>query len=119
VTHNPRYLPDRDATLDEYLGHLDANGISHGVLVQPSFLGTDNGYMLAALRRAPQRLRGVAVIDPDVPEEDLWRMAEAGVVGIRLNLIGQPLPELGTHSWRRLFKTLNTLNWHIEIHRQA
>src|SRR5438876_523740 len=44
-----RYAPDYDATLAEYLNHLGAHGLSHGVLVQPSFLGTDNSYLLPAL----------------------------------------------------------------------
>src|SRR4051794_22927541 len=31
-----RYAPDYDATLTDYLTTLDANGMTHGVLVQPS-----------------------------------------------------------------------------------
>ena len=44
--------PKRDCTVDEYLGVLDANGISHGVLTAPSFYGTDNSLLLDALDRA-------------------------------------------------------------------
>ena len=54
-----RYAPDYDAPVEDYLRRLDENGLSHGVLVQPSFLGTDNGFMLDALRRHPDRLRGI------------------------------------------------------------
>jgi hypothetical protein len=36
-----RYAPDYDATPADYVKMLDANGMSHGVLIQPSFLGTD------------------------------------------------------------------------------
>ncbi|SHI21483.1 Predicted metal-dependent hydrolase, TIM-barrel fold [Pollutimonas bauzanensis] len=119
IVHSPRYLPGHDATLEEYLGYLDANGISHGVLVQPSFLGSDNSYLLAALGRKPQRLRGVAVVDPEVSEDELSRMADSGVVGIRLNLIGQPLPDMRADPWPRLLRMLTALNFHVEIHRQA
>lgn len=42
LTSDRRYAPAYDATIDDYLGMLDRNGMSHGVLVQPSFLGTDN-----------------------------------------------------------------------------
>ncbi len=82
-----RYVPDYDAPLPAYFAQLDGCGVSHGVLVQPSFLGTDCSYLLAALRREPRRLRGVAVIEPDCGFGTLAAMAEAGVVGIRLNLI--------------------------------
>ncbi|MEM5300204.1 hypothetical protein VSR82_39225 [Burkholderia sp. JPY481] len=50
-------MPDYDATLDAYLAQLDTHGVSHGVLVQPSFLGTDCSYMLDAPRPARRRWR--------------------------------------------------------------
>ena len=59
---NRRYSPDYDALVEQYLEHLDRFGLSHGVLIQPSFLGTDNHFMVAALQRFPERLRGVAVV---------------------------------------------------------
>ena len=59
------------------------------MLIQPSFLGTDNRFMLDALRRYPQRLRGVAVVDASISDTQLDELEEAGVVGIRLNLIGR------------------------------
>src|SRR5471032_558554 len=86
-----RYSPGYDATLDSYLTHLREQGLSHGVLVQPSFLGTDNQYLLAALQQAPGQLRGVVVVDPGISRQALQQMAALGVVGIRLNLMGQPL----------------------------
>lgn len=89
-----RHTPDYDATLAQYLELLDGHGLSHGVLVQPSFLGTDNSHLLQALRAAPARLRGVAVVDPAIDDPGLQALAAAGVVGIRLNLIGLDLPDL-------------------------
>ncbi|WP_455734070.1 amidohydrolase family protein, partial [Burkholderia stabilis] len=61
-----RHAPDYDASLDAYVGHLAAHGITHAVLVQPSFLGTDNAFFVDVLRRYPSRFRGVAVVDPRV-----------------------------------------------------
>src|SRR5690349_5559555 len=61
-----RHAPDYDATLDAYTGHLRAKGLSHAVLVQPSFLGTDNAFFLDVLQRYPRRFRGVVVIDPSI-----------------------------------------------------
>src|SRR6476659_1862959 len=58
-----RYAPGYDASLEMYLRECDANRISHSVLVQPSFLGTDNSYLLDALRTQPDRLRGIAVVE--------------------------------------------------------
>lgn len=114
-----RYTPDYDARLDDYLGQLDANGMSHGVLVQPSFLGTDNSYLLGALALQPHRLRGVVVVDTDISDEALRDMAKAGVRGMRLNLMGRPTPALDSPPWRRLLERVTALGWHVEVHLPA
>ncbi|WP_114815160.1 amidohydrolase family protein [Paraburkholderia kururiensis] len=114
-----RYVPDYDAPLAAYLAQLDRCGVSHGVLVQPSFLGTDCSYLLAALRSEPQRLRGVAVIEPDCRFDTLAAMAEAGVVGIRLNLIGLPDAPLSTHIAPATLAHVRELGWHVEVHAEA
>jgi len=114
-----RHAPDYDATLDAYAGHLRANGISHAVLVQPSFLGTDNSFFLDVARRYPRRFRGVAVVDCSVTDTELALLDRTGVVGIRLNLIGLPVPQLSAPEWQRLLARVNALGWHVEVHREA
>ncbi|TQJ97586.1 putative TIM-barrel fold metal-dependent hydrolase [Achromobacter sp. SLBN-14] len=114
-----RHTPDYDATLAEYLGLLDAHGMRHGVLVQPSFLGTDNSHLVQALRAAPDRLRGVAVVALDITDTELQDLAGAGVVGIRLNLVGLDSPALQTPAWQSLLARVNALGWHVEVHVQA
>ena len=112
-----RYDPEGEAPLETYLRLLDRHGLSHGVLIQPSFLGTDNRYLMAALEQEPDRLRGVAVIGPDIGKRDLRRLAEAGVVGIRLNLLGRERGvDLSGPEWRRLFAQVTDLDWLIEVH---
>lgn len=114
-----RYAPTYDAPLSAYLAQLDAHGVSHGVLIQPSFLGVDNSYLLAALKQAPQRLRGVAVIDPAAPETLLTQMNAEGIVGIRLNLIGAADPQLKSPVWQAALARLHALGWHVELHVEA
>ncbi|WP_313086180.1 amidohydrolase family protein [Pseudomonas sp.] len=112
-----RYSPRYDALIEHYLAHLDRHGLAHGVLIQPSFLGTDNSYLLEALRRYPQRLRGVAVVDPDVSEAQLDELGEAGIVGVRLNLIGKELADYRGPAWSALFERLARRGWQVEIQR--
>jgi len=114
-----RYAPAFDATPAQYLGLLDAHGITHGVLVQPSFLGNDNRFLLDTLRAHPGRLRGVVMTDPAADEKELASLDAAGVVGVRLNLVGQPLPDLGTSGWQTFLARLKALDWHLELHREA
>ena len=114
-----RYAPDYDAPLPLYLEQLDRNGMTNGVLVQPSFLGTDNSYLVESLKAAGGRLRGIAVVDPAVSADDLRALDRAGVVGVRLNLVGQPLPDLHAPEWKALMASIKSMDWQVEIQRNA
>jgi predicted TIM-barrel fold metal-dependent hydrolase len=119
LANGRRYAPNYDATLDDYLQLLDAHDIGHAVLVQPSFLGTDNRYLLQALSHDTSRLRGVAVVSPEVSEEALSHLHEQGITGVRLNLVQQALPDLCTDPWAGLLQRLSRLGLHVELHREA
>jgi predicted TIM-barrel fold metal-dependent hydrolase len=110
-----RYSPDCDALLGDYLSMLDGNGMSHGVLIQPSFLGTDNTFLISGLQSAPNRLRGIAVVAPETELDELRQLDEAGIVGIRLNLIGQPEPAFGSALWDRHLANVQSLGWQVEV----
>jgi len=106
--------PKRDVTVQEYIGVLDAHQVARGVLTAPSFYGTDNSLLLAALDAYPSRLRGTVIVSPDVARETLIEMDRRGVVGIRLNWIRRAtLPDAA--SYRRLFALVRDLDWHVEI----
>lgn len=114
-----RYTPDYDATLPALFSHLDAHHLDRAVLVQPSFLGTDNRYMLAVLAQAPERLRGIAMIEPDASDEEMAQLAAQGVAGVRFNLIGADMPALRSPEWRGSLARMAALGWHVELHRHA
>ncbi|WP_129140015.1 amidohydrolase family protein [Modicisalibacter coralii] len=115
VTDNPRHRPRYEAPLATYLERLDTWGISHAVLVQPSFLGTDNSYLMDCLREHPDRLRGVAVVGPDVTDASLDSMQALGIRGTRLNWIGQRADALDAPAWQALFRRLKQRGWHLEV----
>ena len=114
-----RYTPAYDAALQTYLARLDRAGLSHGVLIQPSFLGTDNSYLVDSLRQAAGRLRGVVMLPPECEEETIHALDAAGVVGVRLNLIGLDSPDLSAPVWRRHLRLLADLGWQVEIQSEA
>ena len=114
-----RYAPIGEATLADYLAMLAANGMSHGVLVQPSFLGTDNSYLVKALRASQKLLRGIAVVDPGASDHTLQELHAAGCVGVRLNLIGQPDPDFSEPEWAPHLQRLADRRWQIEVHAEA
>ncbi|HVN35148.1 MAG TPA: amidohydrolase family protein [Casimicrobiaceae bacterium] len=109
--------PKRDVSVEEFLGVLDANGISHGVLTAPSFYGTDNQLLLRALAAHSDRLRGTAIVGPDTPPETLAEMAGTGVAGIRLNWFRRDtLPDVAGAGYRRLFENVRAQRWQVEIY---
>ncbi|TAL87152.1 MAG: hypothetical protein EPN46_08040 [Candidimonas sp.] len=111
-----RYTPDCPAPLERYVSLLRDHGLAGGVLVQPSFLGHDNRYLLQCLCRAKGLCKGVVALDPATPSAALQEMAHAGVVGARLNLFGQNLPSFQHEVWRQFLLQARQLDWHIEVH---
>jgi len=75
------------ASAKQYLAMLDATGMSFGVLTQVSVHGTDNRLLVDALTHNRARLRGIAVIAPEAPDAERRALKDAGVVGLRLNVL--------------------------------
>ncbi len=106
------YTPP-EAPAERYLAMLDATGMAHGVLVQVSVHGTDNRLMVETLRANRQRLRGIAVIPLGLPERDLLALKEAGVMGLRLNVLfggGVGLDQLEDYG-----ALAREMGWHLQF----
>lgn len=97
----------------QYFTMLDATGMANGVLVQVSVHGTDNALMLHALRRQPQPMRGICVVDADVTDRELENMAKAGVVGCRFNVLFGG--GVGFDALETLAKRIAPLKWHVQF----
>lgn len=114
-----RYTPRHVSEVHQYLNLLDRHGITHAVLIQPSFLADNNEALVRALRAAPERLRGVAVLEPEAPLSVMQRLHGEGIVGIRLNLIDQECPDLEADRYQRFLENLSKMGWHVEVHAQG
>ena len=114
-----RYTPDYDATPEVYLAMLDANGMSHGVVIPISILGTDNSYTIETLKWTHGRLRGLAVVDPAKDLGTLDTLQAAGIVGVRLNLIGQKVPDIKASPWKELVAECVKRDWQVEVYDDA
>lgn len=88
------YTPE-PASLDSWKASLAPVGVTHGVVVQPSFYGTDNSVLLSALKQAPHRLTGVAAVDVHVDDAELKRLTDAGVKGVRMAHFEEGDPRCG------------------------
>ncbi len=116
------YSPERiytppDALLPSYTELTRKLGIGRIVFVQPSIYGTDNSAMLEAMRASPLPCRGVAVVGDDADEPALQTLHEAGVRGLRLNLVdtAEQSRALPIDEIRALAERIAPLGWHIEL----
>lgn len=73
-------------TVEELLREANPVGVDRVVLIQMSFYGHDNSYMLDTIRRQPETFSGVAVIDQNAaePETEMRRLKKLGVRGYRI-----------------------------------
>ncbi len=111
------YTPP-DCLLPDYRHMLDTLGVTRAVLVQPSVYGTDNAAMLDAMKADPQRLRGVAVVDPTISDAELKKLDTVGIRGVRVNIVDVKDRKAGTlpmDSLRQLAVRVAPMGWHMEF----
>jgi predicted TIM-barrel fold metal-dependent hydrolase len=111
---NARYAPDYDASFERLIELADRHGIGRMVIVQSSFLGHDNTYLLGALRAKPDQLRGVPWIDPRTTTRQWDEMNQLGVVGLRFPIFGLPTPNWG--DYREAFAEAKHRGWHLHLY---
>ena len=90
--------PACKATVDMLLDDMDANGVTHCILVQVIFHGWDNRYVAHCAKLHPKRLKAHGLIDPTDPEVakklEYW-VKEQGLSGMRFS----PIYYKGKDDW--------------------
>lgn len=108
--------PREQGTAEELAALLDANGTAHAVIVNPtSGYGYDNRCMVSAVRASKGRFKGIARVRPDVAGSELATLAASGVIGIRLDLIGDGVDLLRHAAIDGLFAKLREMNWQVHV----
>src|SRR6266480_6027975 len=107
-------LKPPDALVADYKLLQRRIGTTRNVIVTPSTYGTDNRVTLDAMAKIGATVRGVVVVNADVTDTELKRLADLGVRGIRFNLVqaGATTVEM----LEPLSKRVNALGWHVQIH---
>jgi 2-pyrone-4,6-dicarboxylate lactonase len=110
------YTPP-DSTADDYRQLLAALGVERAVLVQPSVYGTDNTAMLDAMRQFGKGARAVAVTDPAISPKDIETLHNAGVRGLRFNVVDRREDKnvMPTAMLRDVAQRIAPFGWHIEL----
>lgn len=116
-----RYAPITPAPLVQWQQYLDKYQLLGGVIVQVSFLGTDNAELCSALQKLnPTHFAGVAVVPLDVEEDEIERLRAQGVRGFRWNLVrGGQMPDLKQRFVRTFLERIFARDMHIEVHLES
>ncbi len=105
------YTPPQQ-TAQDYIAMLDALGLTHGVLVQPSVYGADHRCMLDAIARHPGCLHGVVDLDVlTTSDAEMERMTEIGVLGLRVRW---PY-SAGEGRLHEVAGRLREFGWHLDL----
>jgi D-galactarolactone isomerase len=107
-------LRPAEATVADYRQLQKRLGLQRSVVVQPSSYGSDNSCLVDALQQFGGDARGIAVIDQQTSDNELERLNDAGVRGIRFNL-SRPA-RAGVELMDRLCARIAPLGWHAQIH---
>jgi predicted TIM-barrel fold metal-dependent hydrolase len=95
-------------TVEELLQHAKPAGVNRVVLIQMSFYGYDNRYMLDTIRKFPGQFSGVAVIDQHsrMVEAEMRSLKMQGVHGFRIYPKDVPVDRwLDDEGLQKMFKT--------------
>jgi 2-pyrone-4,6-dicarboxylate lactonase len=112
-----KYLP-QDADADMLFALRDHLGFSRNVIVQASCHGTDNAATLHAIARSSGRARGVAVVDPAIPDDELEKLHEGGMRAVRFNFLKRLVDDAPKDKFLEIAGRL-PVGWHVVVYFEA
>jgi predicted TIM-barrel fold metal-dependent hydrolase len=112
------YTPDpcQAGTAPQLASILESHGLSHALLVGAQPYDTDNRCMLRSIARSNGRFRGIALVKAEASEAELRTLAEAGVVGIRINLTTDGVRGLTEPGADKLMARVREMGWFVQVH---
>jgi 2-pyrone-4,6-dicarboxylate lactonase len=113
-----RYTPT-DAPKEQLFALRDFLGFERNIIVQATCHGSDNSALVDALVASNDRARGVATITPDVAEEELKLLHEAGVRAVRFNYVKRLGDTEPDEYYRRIVERIAPLGWHVVVYFEA
>jgi 2-pyrone-4,6-dicarboxylate lactonase len=113
-----KYTPV-DAPKERLFSLRDHLGFSRNVIVQATCHGSDNRALVDALEASDGMARGVAVVRPEISDEDLAALDRAGVRGVRFNFVRRLVDATPRDVYREIAERVVRLGWHIVVYFEA
>ena len=110
-----KYTPC-DASWEDLFSLRDYLGFDKNVVVQATCHGSDNSALLDVLERSEGRARGVVTVKPDISAEELQRMHDLGVRGVRFNYVKRLVDPKPDEYYREIIEKIRPLGWHVVLY---
>lgn len=110
-----KYTPC-DASWQQLFALRDFLGFERNVIVQATCHGSDNRALVDALQNSHGKARGVATVKPDITLQELQRLHDAGVRGVRFNFVKRLVDALPKDGLMEVAHKIAPLGWHIVIY---
>ena len=110
-----KYTPC-DASWEDLFSLRDYLGFDKNVVVQATCHGSDNSALLDVLERSDGRARGVVTVKPDISAEELQRMHDLGVRGVRFNYVKRLVDPKPDEYYREIIEKIRPLGWHVVLY---
>ena len=110
-----KYTPC-DASWEQLFALRDFLGFDKNVVVQATCHGSDNSALLDVLERANDRARGVVTVKPDITHDELARMNELGVRGVRFNYVKRLVDPKPDDYYRQIIEKITPFGWHVVLY---
>ena len=104
------------APLEHYLKVAEVIGISRAIVVQPSVHGLDNSPTLDAIKQTGGRFLGVGRVDDKTSRSELQRLHEAGIRGVRFNLLNRPRGNVSLDVLDPVVERIAEFGWSVDLH---
>lgn len=117
--HPQRKYTPCDAPKEKLFALRDYLGFERNVIVQASCHGTDNAALIDALQNAGDLARGVAVVSPDISEQALDAMHQAGVRAVRFNFVKRLVDSTPKEVYLAIAEKIKSHGWHIVVYFEA
>ena len=104
------------APLEHYLKMAAVIGMERAVVVQPSVHGLDNSATLDAIARSQGRFRGIGRIDDKTTKDELQKLYDGGIRGVRFNLLDRPRGNVKLEVLDRCVERVIELGWSVDLH---
>ena len=113
-----KYTPC-DASKHQLYALRDHLGFSRNVVVQATCHGSDNAAMVDALVHSKGKARGIATVKRSISDDELQRLHEAGVRGVRFNFVKRLVDFTPKDELMEIASRIAPLGWHIVIYFEA